>query len=58
MTTEKILAHAEMAAIYFRALVDKGVPAQAAVQLTCSYVGSVVISQAGNEGPREPWQDP
>lgn len=58
MKTEKILEHAELAAIYFRALVDKGVPIRAATDLTSSYVHATIYAAASNEKPREPWQDP
>lgn len=58
MNTEKILAHADLTACYFRALVDKGVPMVAAIQLTSSYVSSCQIVENSNQPPREPWQGP
>lgn len=58
MKAEKILADAEVAACYLRALVDKGVPMMAAVNLTCSYVSSYQITQASKDEPREPWREP
>jgi len=56
--TEKIIADAEVAAVFLRALTDKGVPMNAAIQLTCSYLSSARIIEAAGEEPREPWQDP
>lgn len=57
MKTEKILEDAEVAAVYLRALIDKGVPMVAAVNLTSSYVTSIRFTEASKEAPREPWQD-
>lgn len=56
MNTEKIIADAEIAACYFRALCDKGVPAMAAVSLTSSYVSAHQLSRSANEEPRKPWE--
>lgn len=56
ITVERVVEHAELAACYFRALAEKGVPAMAAVNLTGSYVGAVVITQASGENPQEPWE--
>lgn len=57
MKTEQILADAEVAACYLRALTDRGVPMMAAVSLTCSYVSSKQIVDRGSDSPREPWQE-
>lgn len=57
MKTERVLEHAEVTAVFFRALVDRGVPVAPAAQLTASYVSTVVITEASGEKPREPWQD-
>lgn len=56
MKTEKILEYAEVAATYFRSLTDKGVPATHAVQLTSSFVGNVMVTEAMGKEPREPWE--
>jgi hypothetical protein len=58
MKTERILADAEVAAVFLRALIDKGVPMMAAVSLTSSYISSYQITQASKDEPREPWQEP
>lgn len=58
MKTERILADAEVAAVFLRALIDKGVPMMAAVNLTSSYISSYQITQASKDEPREPWQEP
>lgn len=55
--TEKIIEDAEIAACYFRSLVGKGVPPDAAVQLTASYVSTLLIAEKSGQPPREPWQD-
>jgi hypothetical protein len=55
MTTEKIIADAEVAALYFRTLIAQGVPAMAAVQLTSAYVSGRLITEASREPPKEPW---
>lgn len=57
MKTEKILADAEIAATFLRALIDKGVPMMAAVSLTSSYITSHAITEASKDKPREPWED-
>lgn len=56
--TEQIIEDAEVAATYLRALIDKGVPVMAAVQLTSSYLSSYQITRASKDEPREPWQEP
>lgn len=56
MKTEKILEHAEVAATYFRALVAKGVPVEAAVSLTGSYTITIALREDRNQPPREPWE--
>lgn len=58
MKSERILADAEVAAVFLRALIDKGVPMMAAVSLTSSYISSYQITQASKDEPREPWQEP
>ena len=56
MNTERILADAEVAAVVLRALIDKGIPAPAAVQLTASYLSSYQIARAQQDEPRKPWE--
>lgn len=56
MKTEQILADAEVAAVYLRALLDKGVPMNAAVSLTGSYAIAVRCADAAKEEPRKPWE--
>jgi hypothetical protein len=55
--TEKVIEYAELAATYFRALVDKGIPPTHAVNLTASFVGNVVIAETYGKEPREPWKE-
>ena len=54
--TDKILEDAEVAAIYLRALITKGVPMLPAVQLTSSYVSARQITDSQKDKPREPWE--
>jgi hypothetical protein len=56
MKTEQILADAEIAAVYLRALLDKGVPMSAAVTLTGNYALAVRCSEAAKEEPKKPWE--
>lgn len=56
MKTEKIIEDAEVAAVYLRALIDKGVPMMAAVSLTQSYVSANRISESAKDEPRKPWE--
>jgi hypothetical protein len=56
LDTEKILADAEVAAVYLRALLDKGVPMQAAISLTGNYALANRISDASKEEPKPPWE--
>ncbi len=58
MTSDRIIAHAELAAAYLRALVEKGVTMNAAVQLTQSYVSSYQIAEALTDKPTEQWEEP
>lgn len=56
MTTEKIIADAELAACYFRALLANGVPMQAAVSLTGNYVVAHRMGEASRDEPKPPWE--
>lgn len=56
MTTEQILEDAEIAAMYFRSLCDKGIPAFHAVSLTASYVQTCVAMRVSEKQPPEPWE--
>jgi len=56
MKTEHIIEDAEIAAVYLRALIDKGVPVMAAVSLASSYVSARQITDRGNDEPKAPWQ--
>jgi hypothetical protein len=56
MKTEQILADAEVAAVYLRALLDKGVPMPAAVPLTSSYAMAVRMAESSKEEPKKPWE--
>lgn len=56
ITAERILADAEIAATFLRALVDKGIPMAAAVQLTGGYLSSHQIAEAMKDKPKEPWE--
>lgn len=56
ITTEQILEHAEIAATYLRALVAKGVPVDAAVTLTGSYIIAIAMRGLRDQPPREPWE--
>lgn len=56
MKTEQVIADAEVAACFFRALIDKGVPTFAAVSITSSYLSGKMISDRSGEKPKEPWE--
>lgn len=56
MKPEKILEYAELAACYFRALVDKGVAPPHAVSLASSFVGNVLFASEFGKEPRQPWE--
>jgi hypothetical protein len=58
VNTERILADAEVAAVFLRALIDKGIPMNAAVSLTSSYLSSYKFAQSINDEPKKPWEDP
>jgi len=57
INTEQVLEDAEVAAIYFRGLTDKGVQAYHAATLTASYVSSRQIARASSEEPKKPWEE-
>lgn len=54
--SDKIIEDAEVAAVYLRALVDRGVPMVAAIQLTASYVSARQITNAHRDEPKPPWE--
>ena len=56
-STERILVDAEVAAVFLRALIDKGIPMAAAVTLTSSYLSSHTIADSYKDRPKEPWED-
>ena len=56
-STERILVDAEVAAVFLRALIDKGIPMAAAVNLTSSYLGSHTIADSWKDKPKEPWEE-
>lgn len=58
MNLEKIIRYAEIAAGYFRALIDKGIPPAHAIDLTSSFVASVVITDRAGKEPRESPEPP
>ncbi|MDP1890519.1 MAG: hypothetical protein Q8K55_06455 [Gemmatimonadaceae bacterium] len=53
---EQILQDAEVAATFFRALCDRGVPVQAAVNMTGQYLSTLAIRDGMKERPDEPWR--
>jgi hypothetical protein len=58
ITMEQVLADAQVAAAYLRALIDQKIPMPSAVSLTQSYCSAKLLSDRGNDEPREPWKDP
>lgn len=56
ISTETVLADAEIAAQYLRALTDKGIAMSAAIALTSSYIQTLVLVRAGQQKPKEPWE--
>lgn len=54
--TERIIEDAELAAVYLRALLDRGLPAMAAVTLTGNYINARVFTESQKAKPREPWE--
>ena len=53
---EEIIGQAQAAALFFRTLVDEGVPPASAVSMACSYVGSLLITGRLNAEPKKPWE--
>jgi hypothetical protein len=56
MDTERILEDAELAAIFFRALVAKGIETYHAASMTSSYLSSRLIARMHTDKPKEPWE--
>lgn len=52
----EVIGHAEAAALYFRTLIDEGVPTKAAIQMAAMYTVALA-SAAENEPPRRAWED-
>ena len=57
INVEEIIEDAEVAAVYFRALLTKEVPPSHAAYMTNSYISSRQIARASNEKPKEPWEE-
>ena len=57
LDTQRILNDAEVAAIFLRAIVEKGVPMSAAVNLTSAYLTSRQFAEQANAKPKEPWEE-
>lgn len=56
LTTEEIIEHAHAAALHFRTLVDAGVPAPVAQQMSSSFVTALVLTKHTEElEVRQPW---
>ncbi len=56
MTIEhKPLEDADLAAQYFRALVQKGIPVHHAVTLTGNWILPAISAENQNRPPQEPW---
>lgn len=51
----EVIGHAEAAALYFRTLLDEGVPLSAAVQMAAMY--GVMTANSDEGEPRRPWED-
>lgn len=49
-----VIGHAEAAALYFRTLLDEGVPLTAAVSMAAQYGTSLLIV---TQEPRREWED-
>ena len=56
MKAEDVMEWAEVTALFFRRLVGEGIPADAAVKMTCAFVSSLVLVPDVEE-PTEPWGD-
>ena len=53
---KEIEEHAELAAVFLRALIEKGVPIAAAVNLTQTYVLTRINAEIMGQEPKPPWQ--
>lgn len=56
--SEQIIETAEIVAVYYRALCDRGIPSEKAVLLACSYQSSILDLSMRMQKPREPWEPP
>ena len=56
--TEDVIAQASAAALFFRRLIDEGVPVQAAISMAGQYVVGQVMTERLHEKPSEPWEEP
>ena len=54
---EDVMDHAAAAALFFRRLIDEGVPVHAATQMACSYVGGLLMLEMEGESPDQPWEE-
>lgn len=53
----EVIGHAEAAALYFRTLLDEGVPTSAAIQMAAMYSVSMAHGDQGDEPPRRAWEE-
>lgn len=52
---ENVIDHAEAAALFYRTLVDRGMPVAQAASVAGSYVSALVIAATANRNPPQPW---
>jgi len=59
MKPDEVIDLAEQAALFLRRLVDDGVPMEAAVQLTASFISSHIIDRMPEDEPlpKRPWDE-
>ena len=53
---KEIEEHAELAAIFLRALLNKGVPLAGALQLAQTYVLTRINAEIQQQEPKPPWE--
>lgn len=53
----EVIGHAEAAALYFRTLIDEGVPLSAAITMAAQYATALVLAAREAEEPRRGWEE-
>ena len=58
LKVEDVIDQAAAAALFYRQLIDQGVPVAAATSMAGQFVVGHVMAEMAEEKPTQPWEDP